>query len=119
MSVIDFLSGLRNEPSEDVVTFEYRLLCSGELYNGDVIGSAWNRNAERFFLFNPFKLFVCSHPFNDYPQVIALTFQACSFTQSQGNTSYISYNDLEIAQGLSSLLTLICRRLITIAAKVR
>jgi hypothetical protein len=120
MHVLDFLAGLQNQRSDDIATFEYRLLCSGELYNGNVMTADWRKSdATRFLLRAPFKLFICSHPFNDYPQEIALTFKTSLITEQRGITSFISYFDLEIAQDLAALLSLFCRRLITVAAKVK
>jgi hypothetical protein len=120
MHVLDFLAGPYNKHSDDVATFEYRLLCSGELYNGNVMTTDWRKSdTTRFLLRTPFKLFVCSHPFDEYPQELSLTFRTGLVTEQRGRTSFASYFDLEIAQDLAALLSLFCRRLITVAAKVR
>ena len=121
MYVLDFLKGFPNsQQAKETVAFEYRLLCSGELYNGQVITCDWRKSDAARFLFNsPFTLVVCSHPFDEFPQEICLRFSAPSVTEQQGNKSMLLYPDDDIAGDLSALLTLLCRRLITVAAKVR
>lgn len=120
MYVLDFLSGLNNQSMSDQATFEYRLLCSGELYNGNVLSADWRKSdATRSLLRSPFRLHVCSYPFDDYPQEIALDFRIALSTKQRENVSFTSYFDHEIAQDLAALLSLFCRRLITVAAKVR
>jgi hypothetical protein len=115
MHVLDFLAGLDNKHSEDIVKFEYRLLCSGSLYNGNVTTADWRKSdATRFLLRKPFELFVCSHPFDEYPQELSLSFKTGSLL-----TNGISYYDFEIVQDLAALLSLFCRRLITVTTKVR
>lgn len=106
--------------SEDIVTVEYRLACSGELYNEKVFTTDWRKSdATRLLLTTPFELFVASQPFNDYPQELALRFNTHQVTESKGNTSCSFLPDLEIAQDIAAFLSLFCRRLITVAAKVR
>lgn len=120
MYVLDFLSGLNSHSMSDQATFEYRLLCSGELFNGKVLTADWRKSdATRPLLLSPFGLHVCSYPFDDYPQEIALDFRIALSTRQRENVSFASYFDYEVAQDLAALLSLFCRRLITVAAKVR
>lgn len=44
MYVLDFLKGFPNEKN-DIATFEYRFLCSGELYRGSVLTWDWRKSA--------------------------------------------------------------------------
>jgi hypothetical protein len=120
MYVLDFLSELKSQSMDDQATFEYRLLCSGELYNGKVMTGDWRKSdATRSLLRSPFNLCVCSHPFDDYPQEIAMDFKIALSTRQRENVSFTSYFDHKVAQDLAALLSLFCRRLITVAAKVR
>jgi hypothetical protein len=121
MHILSFLAGSFPSNAESgVIRFEYRLLCSGALYNGATITTDWSKgDAARPILLSPFSLFVCSHPFDDYPQELALRFQCPLVTEtSKSQTSY-HYPDDEIAHDLAALLSLFLRRLITVAAKVR
>ena len=44
MYVLDMLNGWTPDKTEDgFVTFEYRLLCSGELYNSRVVSTDWRK----------------------------------------------------------------------------
>jgi hypothetical protein len=121
MYVIDFLRNLNsNVPEATAVSFEYRLLCSGELYDAQAITADWRKSdATRLLLDEPFTLTVCSHPFDDYPQELSLRFQAARVKETKGRTTSIFYPDDEIARDVASILSLLLRRLITVAAKVR
>lgn len=118
MYSVDFLKDF--EDVSEVVTFEYRLLCSGELYNSQVITSDWRKSdATRILLRSPCMLFVCSHPFDDYPQEISLKFNVPLVTERREGSTSSFYPDDDIALDLAALLTLYCRRLITIVGKIR
>lgn len=122
MYVLDFLKSLDSNLSKatDVVSCEYRLLCSGELYNNRVITADWRKSdATRLLVNEPFTLSVCSHPFDDYPQELSLRFQAALVTETKGRTTSMFYPDEEIARDIAAILSLLLRRLITVAAKVR
>ena len=62
MYVLDFLKGqLGPEADGDGVIFDYRLLCSGELYNARVVTFDWRKSdAARVLFDSPFSLAVCS-----------------------------------------------------------
>jgi len=90
-------------------TVEYRLLCSGELYLPNLIGNWRKSDGARLLLANPVQLMVASQPYDGYPQELVLQFQKRS----------LEVSDAEIADDLSALLTLLCRRLVTVLGKVR
>lgn len=122
MYVLDLLkrSNLEATEASDGVAFEYRLLCSGEVYNANVITADWRKSdGTRLLATRPFLLSVCSHPFDDYPQELSLRFRTTMVTETKGRTTSMFYADEEIARDLSSILSLLLRRLITVAAKVR
>ena len=121
MYLLDYLRNPEFKKSPDsFVIVEYRLLCSGELYNGKVHTFDWRKGtATRLLLTFPFELTVVSQPFNDYPQELALRFKVQEVTETKGKTSFMYTPDDEIARDFAALLSLLCRRLITIAAKVR
>jgi hypothetical protein len=49
------------------VEVEYRLACSGELYNRNVLTADWRKSdVTRILLRTPFELFVASQPFAHY-----------------------------------------------------
>jgi hypothetical protein len=121
MYILDFFDDFPNLPqSKDAVVFEYRLLCSGELYNGRVLSTDWRKSdATRILFDSPFTLIICSHPFQEFPQELALRFSAPLITKKQGQSTSMFHPDEDIARDLAALLTLFCRRLITVAAKIR
>jgi len=121
MYLLDYLKDPEFKKSpENFVIVEYRLLCSGELYNEKVLTFDWRKeDATRLLLTEPFGLTVVSSPFNDYPQELALRFRVREVTETKGRSSYMFIPDEEIARDLAALLSLLCRRLITVAAKVR
>lgn len=122
MYVLDLFNHSYSNPveSRESVDFEYRLLCSGALYNANVITADWRKSdATRLLVSEPFLLTVCSHPFDDYPQELSLRFKTTRVTETKGKYTTMFYPDEEIARDLSSILSLLLRRLITVAAKVR
>jgi hypothetical protein len=125
MYILEFLKGQRPEqPSSEVMTCEYRLLCSGEIYNGDVETFDYRKStASRLILTSPFTVFVASNPlYDNYPQELALRFTTQMVTEERESTYktiYSYYPDEEIAKDITALLCLFFRRLITICAKVR
>lgn len=102
------------------VYFEYRLLCSGALYNAEVLTADWRKSdITRLLVDGPFILTVSSHPFDDYPQELSLRFQTALVTETRGRGTHMFYADEEIARDIASILSLLLRRYITVAAKVR
>lgn len=121
MYLIDFLRGFPNlESAKEWVSFEYRLLCSGALYNANVRTFDWRKSdVTRILLESPFRLIVCSRPLDDYPQEFALYFSSPLIIEKKGQTSSMFHPDDDIVRDLAALLTLLYRRLITVTAKVR
>ncbi len=104
---------------------EYRLVCSGVLYNSRVHTTDWTKSdACRIMSPSSFKLIVASSPIDEYPQELALSFTCPvvkeSYKQQTGIVDHFMFRpDGEIIVGLASLLTVFTRRLITVRAKVR
>ncbi len=121
MYVLSLLKGGDFESADGLpVTFDYRLLFSGEIFNSRVLTSDWRKSdATRIILRSPFSLFVCSHPFYDYPQELALKFASPSVTEKHGAVISSFYPDEEISRDIAAILTLLTRRLVTVATKVR
>lgn len=122
MYVLDLLKRSSSNEAQATkgVSFEYRLLCSGELYNAEILTADWRKSDyTRLLIDEPFSLTVCSHPFDDYPQELSLRFQTSRVTETKGSISSSFYPDEEIARDIASILSLLLRRFITVAAKVR
>jgi len=121
MYILDFLKSINIQTSvEEKVGFEYRLLCSGELYNGVIQTTDWRKSdATRILFLHPFTLIICSYPFEDYPQELCLRFSTQMVTETKNNSSIVFYPDDEIANDLASLISLLLRRLITVICKTR
>jgi len=122
--VIDLLKNKFASPSKERIVSEYRLTCSGCLYNGNVETFDWTKSSTTRNLSNDyFQLFVASQPHEHYPQELALLF-SCPYTTSThnnttGQESFTYRPDDEVASDLATLITLFARRLVTIASKVR
>lgn len=122
MYVLDFLKSSDSDASQATkcASFEYRLLCSGVLYNANIMTADWrNSDITKLLLDGPFILTVCSHPFDDYPQELSLRFQTAMVTETKGGITQSFTPDEEIANDIASILSLLLRRLITVATKVR
>ena len=121
MYVLDYLAGKYGslEDSKAPVS-EYRLLCSGEVYNGVVLTADWRKSdATRKLLARPCSLAVVSQPFDDYPQELSLRVHAPDLVERSGNFSLMFRPDDDIAQDLAALLSVFLRRLVTVSVKVR
>jgi hypothetical protein len=81
----------------------------------------------RILLYGPFDLLVASRPFDDYPQELCLRFRTRYASKTKvlrKGPSEIPFTntylpDSEITQDFASVITLLCRRLICVAAKTR
>lgn len=108
----------------DTVRVEYRLACSGELYNRRVVTTDWRKSdTTRVLLREPLELFVASQPFAAYPQELCLR-MAVSRVTEQENVANISASssflpDEDIVEDLCSILSLLSRRLVSLASKTR
>jgi hypothetical protein len=116
MLVLDFLAGkYSNAPIS-----EYRVVCSGELYNGNVQTFDWRKSdATRRLLTLPFPLNVVSQPFHAYPQELSLRLPAPNITERTGNVHSTFTGDDDITEDVAVLLTVFLRRLLTIYVKVQ
>ncbi len=126
MHILNFLKKQSQKQTVgDFITCEYRLLCSGTIYNSDVLTADWRKSdATRIILMSPFTVFVASHPFDDFPQELALRYAVERFTVEQtinerSRSISTFYPDHEIARDITALLCLFCRRLITVSGKIR
>lgn len=89
-------------------------------YNSRVVTADWSKSdATRILLVSPVTLNVSSHPFDEFPQELALRFSAPLVTEEYEQSTSMFYPDDNIARDFAALLTLFCRRLITVATKTR
>ena len=121
MNFLDFYNGFKEcEHDNKYVLFEYRLACSGEIFNSNVTTFDHRKSTHsRLILLEPFSLFVCSQPFNEYPQELCLRFSVPLITQKYEKGVSSFYPDDDIADEIAALLSLFCRRLITLTCKTR
>ncbi len=123
MYVLDALKGPTRNSSVSTEASEFRLLCSGTLYNGRVQASDWTKSIKcRDLLSTPVTLFVASASSDEYPQELMLRIKV-SYTRKEyphpnGNTTIIFYPHSEVANDLAALLTLLLRRLVTVYTQV-
>ena len=104
---------------QNSVRVEYRLICSGVFFPSHFLGD-WSRSdGARILLHLPVELLVASRPYDDYPQELVLRFVAPLVTETEGSISHSYHPDSEIASDVAALLTVLCRRLVTVSAKVR
>jgi hypothetical protein len=104
---------------ENSVRVEYRLICSGMFYPGHFLGDWGHSDGARILLSLPVELLVASRPYDDYPQELVLRFVAPLVSETEGRIPHSYHPDLELASDVAALLTLLCRRLVTVSAKVR
>ncbi len=98
---------------------EYRLICSGTFYPADCLGDWSKSDGARLLLGLPIELLVASQPYDEYPQELVLRFVSSMVSESTGRVSHSYDPDLEIASDIAALLTLLCRRLVTVAFQSR
>ena len=101
---------------------EYRLACSGELYNRAVLTYDWRKSdVTRLLLQQPFSLLVTSQPFDNYPQELAARLTIAEVTEKScvNNIPYIRsfLPDEDIIEDVCAVLTLLSRRLISPVVK--
>ncbi len=116
MYVLQFLAG----NFDTGITSEYRLLCSGELFNKNVRTFDYHKSEpSRWLLAKPFNLRVVSQPFYDYPQELRLVFSCPAYVTEGTEQSSLTFppND-DIAKDLAAFLTVFLRRLVTVYSKV-
>ena len=117
----EFLKNPNPKPSRNVYDVEYRLLCSGEIYNGSVIApTGWRKSSiTRLLLRKPFLLFVSSQPFDRFPQEICLRARMKYRTISEENVMSTFLPSDEIVRDISSILSLLTHRLVSNYGKIR
>src|SRR5271166_6580374 len=122
MYLLKFLQKAHEQPAG--VNVEYRIACSGELYNRNVKTFDWRKSdATRVLLQQPFQIFVVSRPFDTYPQELSarvtLDFvtEASDATLIKSSTTFLP--DTDVIEDLCAVLTLLSRRLISPVAKTR
>jgi hypothetical protein len=104
---------------ENSVRVEYRLICSGMFYPGHFLGDWSKSDGARILLGLPVELLVASRPYDDYPQELVLRFVTPLVQEREGVVSRSYHPDSDIASDFAALLTLLCRRLVTVSAKIR
>jgi hypothetical protein len=120
MHVLEYLKDPKCEKKpKDSLYAEYRLLCSGTLYRP--CGGDWSKSeVARILLDEPLMLFVTSRPFENYPLELALQLTVPEVREIEvksGGSGQIYYPDDEVVRDLAALLSLLCRRLVTVAGK--
>jgi hypothetical protein len=120
MYFVKLLQTAEQQASGDEV--EYRLACSGELFNRNVQTFDWRKtDVTRILLEKPFSLLVASRPFDSYPQELCarLKVQWVSEegTGEHGSSSITFLPDQDIIEDACAILTLLSRRLITPVVK--
>jgi hypothetical protein len=126
MYVLQFLRAAGSqtpEPHPDRVTVEYRIACSGELYNRRVKTFDWRKSdITRILLESPFELSVASRPFGSYPQELCARMALGYVTEMDdaplASTRTTFLPDEEVVEDLCSLLSLLSRRLISPGPKI-
>ena len=113
MYMLEFLRTARGgceAVSAGNVGVEYRLACSGELYNRNVQTLDWRRtDISRVLLKEPFELFVASQPFATYPQELCLRMTLRRVEEKDGNSTVIFIPDEDVAEDLCSILSVLSR----------
>jgi hypothetical protein len=120
--VLDYLAdpSCARRPGQGLCA-EYRLLCSGSIHRR-VIGEWHKSEGARFLLAPPLLLYAASRPFYEYPLELALHLTVAQVEETQqsrsGGTLMSTFHpDEEVARDLTALLTVLCRRLITVIGK--
>jgi hypothetical protein len=121
MHVLEYLDDPKCEKKpQDSLFAEYRLLCSGTLYRR-LLGDWSKSEVARSLLNDPLLLFVASRPYDNYPLELALQLTVPLMEEKEetrmGTSTYTYHPDDEVVRDLAALLSLLCRRLITVAGK--
>jgi len=120
MYFVKFLQTAEQQAGGDQV--EYRLVCSGELYNRNVQTYDWRKSdVTRILLEKPFSLLVASQPFDSHPQELCARFGVTWVTEEgtgeTGTRSVTFLPDEDIIEDACAILTLLSRRLISPVVK--
>ena len=71
----------------------------------------------RFLLAPPLLLYAASRPFDEYRLELVLRLTVAEVRETQGPVTSTFHPDEEVARDLAALLTVLCRRLITVMGK--
>ena len=133
MYVLDYLADplCARKPGHSLCA-DYRLLCSGSIYRRTE-GEWYKSEGARFLLEPPLVLYAVSRPFDEYPLELALRLRVARVEETKPGrpglrpaeegapglmmTMRSVHPDEEVARDLAALLTVLCRRLITVAGK--
>jgi hypothetical protein len=124
MYLLDVLRERTDRQDAPTEKSEFRLLCSGALYNGRVFAGDWTMSdACRILLRTPVNLLVVSIPIDYYPQEIMLRMEVGEAreerTLQNGSTFLrVFYPHEEVATDFAALLTVLLRRLVTVYVHV-
>ena len=124
MYFIDFVRGtLGTDADTAAASFEYRLTCSGILYNDRVVTfDNMKSDACAILATTPFALSVVNRPLDaEYPQELRLRFQVGTVTETNdtGSASVLLTPDEEIAGDFAGLLSVFTARLVTVHCPVQ
>jgi hypothetical protein len=106
----------------DALCADYRLLCSGSVYRRTE-GEWYKNEGARFLLEPPLLLYAASQPFDEYPLELVLRLTVARVEETHparwgdGKITATFHPDEEVARDLAALLTVLCRRLITVMGK--
>jgi hypothetical protein len=120
MYFVKFLQAPEQQADGDEV--EYRLVCSGELFNRTVQTHDWRKSdGTRILLEKPFNLLVASRQSESYPQELCARLNVPWVTEGgtgeSGSRSITFLPDKDIIEDACAILTLLSRRLITPVVK--
>jgi hypothetical protein len=121
--VLDYLADPKcaRRPGDALCT-DYRLLCSGSVYRRTE-GEWYKNEGARFLLEPPLLLYAASRPFDEYPLELVLRLTVAHVEETHlarwggGPIVEMFHPDKEVAWDLAALLTVLCRRLITVMGK--
>ncbi len=113
MYLLKFLQESRDRSAS--INVEYRLACSGEFYNRNVVASDWRKSdVSRILLERPFPIFVTSRPFESYPQELCVRVALDFVTEAGGSPTMRAFRtflpDSDVIDDLCAVLTLLSRR---------
>jgi hypothetical protein len=122
MHVLEYLRdpACESDPRE-ALTADYRLLCSGTVHR-EMLGEWYKSELARFVLVKPLTLCAISRPFEEYPlEFLPRITVPLVKENTKSSAGVVFFNhfhpDSDVARDLAALLTLLCRRLITVSGK--
>ena len=124
MHLLRALGDLQGPTTGAAEISEFRLLCSGALYNGRILGGDWTKSdACRVLCREPVALMSVSTPPDDYPQELLLKVavrptEVVKEAPGGGKSISTFTPHAEVASDLAALLTLLLRRLVTVHCQV-